>query len=122
MKDFQQHKFLLCLDSPLYLAVIKFQAEHELGRSYAALSIFVEGLKALNLISQDLYEYYKQKYGKPLKPDFILEDKRPKCSFCGKPAAFQIRYVKNPTIIKQVCEKHLNECLIGGKWERLNLR
>jgi hypothetical protein len=121
MKDFQQHKFLLCLDSPLYLAVIKFQAENELGRSYAALSIFVEGLKALNLISQDLYEYYKQKYSKPLKPDFLLEDKRPKCSFCGKPATFQIRYVKNPSFIKQVCEKHYSELLASGKWEKINV-
>ena len=119
MKDFYQHKFLICLDAPLYLAVIKFQAEHELGRSYAALRIFIEGLKSLNLISQDLYEYYKRKYSASLKPNFVLEDLRPKCFLCSKPASVKLRNVKGG-IVKDVCDKHYNELLISGKWSRLN--
>ena len=114
MREFQQHKFLLYLDSPLYLAVVKFQAENELGRSYAALRIFIEGLKALNLISQDLYEYYKQKYSEPLKPDFILEDKRPKCFICSQPASHK---VYNGAVTRDACSKHLKDFLESGKWK-----
>jgi hypothetical protein len=116
---FKEHVFYICLDPPLYTAVVKFQAEHELGRSYAALNIFLEGLKSLNLISQDLYAYYKQKYSKPLKPNFVLEDMRPKCTYCLRPATFQVRNIQNPKIVRPVCEKHLNEYLASGKWERL---
>jgi hypothetical protein len=114
MKEFQQHKFLICLDSPLYLAVVKFQAEHELGRSYAALRIFIEGLKSLNLISQELYEYYRRKYSEPLKPDFILEDKRVKCDFCGQPAV--ARAVHESGVVKHVCSRHLAELQGHPKW------
>jgi hypothetical protein len=116
MKEFQQHKFLLYLDSPLYLAVVKFQAENELGRSYAALRIFIEGLKALNLISEELYEFYRQKYSEPLKPNFILEDKRLKCVLCGKPASHK---VYNGFTTRNVCDKHLKDFLESGKWRQI---
>jgi hypothetical protein len=112
----REHVFYLYLDSPLYNAVIKFQAEKELGRAYATLRIFVEGLKALNLISQDLYEYYKQKYSEPLKPSFILEDKRPKCYICGQPA---IHKVYNGAITRDVCSRHLKDFLESGKWRQI---
>jgi len=113
---FKQHRFILCLDSPLYMSVVKFQAENELGRSYAALRIFIEGLKALNLISQDLYEYYRKKYSEPLKPDFILEDKRPKCYICGQPA---IHKVYNGAVTRDVCSRHLKDFLESGKWRQI---
>jgi hypothetical protein len=115
---FRQHQFIIFLDSPLYLAVVKFQAEHELGRSYAALRIFIEGLKTLNLITQDLYEYYKEKYSQPLKPNFILEDKRPKCVSCSRPATAKVQNIQNG-IVQEVCDKHLRDFLESGKWERV---
>lgn len=112
----REHVFYLYLDSSLYNAVIKFQAEKELGRAYATLRIFVEGLKALNLISQDLYEYYKKKYSEPLKPSFILEDKRPKCYICGQPA---IHKVYNGAVTRDVCSRHLKDFLESGKWRQI---
>lgn len=114
INKFQQHKFIICLDSPLYLAVVKFQAERQLGRSYAALSIFIEGLKALNLIDDQLYQYYKRKYNEPLKPDFIIDDKRARCDFCGQAAAGKA--VHESGIVKNVCERHLKELSKHPKW------
>lgn len=115
MRNFKQHKFLVCLDSPLYLAVVKYQAQHSLGRSYAALSIFIEGLKTLGLIDNQLYDYYKRKYSEPLKPGFILEDKRVKCDFCGKTATAKATHESG--IVRHVCQKHLAELQAHPKWK-----
>ena len=57
----------LFLDSPLDVAVTQFQALHKLGRSYAGLLIFIEGLSKLNLINEVVYQHYKARYMQPLK-------------------------------------------------------
>jgi len=60
------HELRLFLDSPLYQALVQFQASRRLGASYAGLLIFLEGLRALELIDEDTYEYYSSRYDKPL--------------------------------------------------------
>jgi hypothetical protein len=65
-RDFQEHKVMLFLSKELYVAFIKLQADKGLGRSYAALLPFVEGLRAMGYISEDVYESHKKKYSTPL--------------------------------------------------------
>jgi hypothetical protein len=65
-KDFQEHKVMLFLSKDLYLAFIKLQADKGLGRSYAALLPFIEGLHQLGYISSEVYESYRKRYSMPL--------------------------------------------------------
>jgi hypothetical protein len=65
-RDFQEHKIMLFLSKELYLAFIKLQSDRGLGRSYAALTPFVEGLYSLGYISKEVYEVHKQRYSAPL--------------------------------------------------------
>ena len=67
IKERKPHALQLFLDSPLDVAVTQFQALHKLGRSYAGLLIFVEGLSKLNLINEVVYQHYKARYTQPLK-------------------------------------------------------
>ncbi|MEM1767290.1 MAG: hypothetical protein QXD86_05030, partial [Candidatus Bathyarchaeia archaeon] len=53
--------FHLYLDSPLYFRVLEFQLKHKLGRTYAGLLIFIEGMRSLGLIDDETYSYYKQR-------------------------------------------------------------
>lgn len=74
MKDYSQYGFrehgvMLYLDKTLYKAFIKLQADKELGRSYAGLLPFVEGLFHLGYLSKDDYEKYVQKYTQGLKEE-----------------------------------------------------
>jgi len=57
----------ICLDSPLYLKLLEFQAKKKLGKTYAGLLVFVEGMRSLGLIDQEVYLFYKAKYDKPLE-------------------------------------------------------
>lgn len=66
MGRFKEHQVLMCLAAPLYRAFIRLQADRDLGRSYAALLPFVEGLYRMGYISQEVYEHYRSKYSKPL--------------------------------------------------------
>lgn len=66
MGRFKEHGVLIYLATPLYRAFIKLQADMELGRSYAALLPFVEGLYSMGYISQEVYSRYRAKYSKPL--------------------------------------------------------
>ena len=65
---FREHQVLLCLDKQLYRAFIKLQADKNLGRSYAGMLPYVEGLYRLGYISQEVYEAHFQKYSEPLEP------------------------------------------------------
>ncbi|MEM3880153.1 MAG: hypothetical protein QXD19_00220 [Candidatus Bathyarchaeia archaeon] len=74
MKDYSQYGFrehgvMLYLDKTLYKAFIKLQADKELGRSYAGLLPFVEGLFHLGYLSKEDYEKYVQKYTQGLKEE-----------------------------------------------------
>lgn len=61
------------------MGFVKLQADKGLGRSFAALLPFVEGLYAMGYISEQVYEQHKKKYSQPLvtqKPLQQFLDKR----------------------------------------------
>ena len=66
MGNFREHGVLLYLDKTLYKAFIKLQADKGLGRSYAGLLPFVEGLYQLGYLSKEEYKIHFQKYNTPL--------------------------------------------------------
>ena len=61
------HGLLLYLPSPLYLALIRLQADRGLGRSYAGLLALTEGLYRLGYLSEDAYLQFTKRYSKPLE-------------------------------------------------------
>jgi len=63
---FREHGVMLFLDGELYTGFIKLQADRGLGRSFAGLLPFVEGLHNLGYITQEVYEEHKRKYSQPL--------------------------------------------------------
>lgn len=65
---FKEHQVLLCLNKQLYRAFIRLQADKNLGRSYAGMLPYVEGLYRLGYISQEVYELHFRKYSEPLEP------------------------------------------------------
>lgn len=60
---------MLFLSKELYRGFIKLQADKNLGRSYAGLLPFIEGLFKLGYISQEVYESHIKKYSVPLTED-----------------------------------------------------
>ena len=66
MAKFREHGVMIFLSRDLYVAFIKLQAEKELGRSFAALLPFTEGLYKLGYISEEVYEAHKKRYSEPL--------------------------------------------------------
>ena len=63
---FSEHKVMLCLNKDLYRAFVKLQADKDLGRSYAGLLPYVEGLYHLGYLSKEVYEKQFAKYSEPL--------------------------------------------------------
>lgn len=63
---FREHGVMLFLSNPLYLGFIKLQADKGLGRSYAGLLPFVEGLYRMGYLSKEDYEIYFKKYSQGL--------------------------------------------------------
>jgi len=63
---------MLFLDNELYLGFIKLQNDKKLGRSFAGLLSFVEGLHKMGYIEKDTYERHKIRYSKPL----VIDKKR----------------------------------------------
>jgi len=66
MAKFREHGVMLFLSQELYLGFIKLQADKSLGRSFAGLLPFTEGLHRLGYISQEVYEAHKKRYSQPL--------------------------------------------------------
>jgi hypothetical protein len=66
MKDFKEHGVLLYLTPSLYLAFIKLQGDKGLGRSFAGLLAFNEGMHTLGYISDEQYEENRRKYSRKL--------------------------------------------------------
>lgn len=74
MKDyskfgFREHGVMLYLDKTLYKAFIRLQADKGLGRSYAGLLPFVEGLYRLGYLTKEEYEEHFKKYSQELKDE-----------------------------------------------------
>ncbi len=66
-KPYREHVIQLALDKPLYRQFIRLQADKGLGRPYAGLLAFVEGMFHLGYLSKDDYLKYVQKYSEPLE-------------------------------------------------------
>lgn len=66
---FRGHGLPLYLDKHLYLGLIKLQSDKSLGKSYAGLLVFVEGLHHMGYLSQKQYELHKKRYSVPLNRD-----------------------------------------------------
>jgi len=64
--SFQEHKVMLFLDKELYVAFIRLQADKTIGRSYAGLLPFVEGLYHMGYINRDVYQTHVQRYSDKL--------------------------------------------------------
>lgn len=82
MGDFREHGVLIYLDKNLYMAFIRLQADKGLGRSYAGLLPFTEGMYHLGYISKEIYETHARKYSEqlatkePLTPKQLDERQR----------------------------------------------
>jgi len=63
---FQEHYVRLFLDKELYIAFIRLQADKTVGRSYAGLQAFVEGLFHMGYINKEVYEVHMKKYSDKL--------------------------------------------------------
>jgi len=59
----------LCLPPELHLALIKFQARHELGRPYAGLLLLTKALYQEQLITREVYERLLYRYSRRLVPE-----------------------------------------------------
>jgi hypothetical protein len=59
---FQDHYVRLFLDRELYVAFIRLQADKTLGRSFAGLLPFVEGLYHMGYLNREQYEKHREKY------------------------------------------------------------
>jgi hypothetical protein len=66
---FREHGILIYLSKDLYSGFIRLQADRNLGRSYAALLSFVEGLFRMGYISKEVYEEHGKKYSSPLESE-----------------------------------------------------
>ena len=69
MGSFKEHGVLIYLSKDLYIGFIKLQADKRLGRSYAGLLPFTEGLFRMGYISKEVYEEHIKKYSEPLESE-----------------------------------------------------
>ncbi len=65
----QEHVIKLCLPPDLYLALLKFQAKHELGRPYAGLLLLTKALYQEQLLTREVYERFLYRYSRRLVPE-----------------------------------------------------
>jgi hypothetical protein len=97
------HGYLLYLNRPVYLAVVRLQAKLGLGRSYSVLLPLVEGLHSMGYLSDEDYEEAKAQYSVGL----IEANRKP-------PTLNQIREKEE----LERLEKHYSEVL--AQWSKLN--
>jgi len=67
------HGFLIYLPPQLYIAIVKLQADKQLGRCYPVLYAINEGLFRLGYISRETYETFEKRYSQKL----IKEEPQP---------------------------------------------
>ena len=95
-KDFtQEHIMKLCLPPELYLAVIKFQVQKELGKSYAGLLLVTKAAYQEKLINKETYEKYLYRYSRKLVPEeepqkLTIEQQKEKQKIDEKTRTFSI--------------------------------
>jgi hypothetical protein len=64
-----EHYLPLMLNAKLKMALIKLQADKELGQSYAGLLALVEGLHSLKYLNDEDYLIYQKRYSQKLVDD-----------------------------------------------------
>ena len=64
--SFKGHRLNLFLSRELERGLIKLQADKDLGRSFAGLLCFVEGLYQQGYLPTELYKKYAARYSTPL--------------------------------------------------------
>jgi hypothetical protein len=74
------------LNSKIRLALIKLQADKELGQSYAALYALNEGLHALNYLNDEDYQFFQKRYSDKL----VLDEQQKKCEAINNQAQKEI--------------------------------
>lgn len=67
------HGFLIYLPPQLYIAIVKLQADKQLGRCYPVLYALNEGLFRLGYIPKETYETFEKRYSQKL----ITEEPKP---------------------------------------------
>ena len=76
-KGFSEHGLILYLNPKLYLGLVNLQADHGLGKSYAGLLAFVEGMYQLGYLDAVEYDVLHAKYSRGLmeqeQPALTLE-------------------------------------------------
>lgn len=122
VRRFREHGLMLFLDGELYHAQSKLQADKCLGRSYAGLRVYTEGIYRLGYISKDCYEAHVEKYEKPL---FEEESKPtpkelPKCDFCGRSPVVAVLREKVVGIEKKCCSYHAKNLREHPKWMEIS--
>jgi len=120
MGNFKEHGVMLFLDKILYTAFIKLQADKGLGRSFAGLLPFTEGLYHLGYLSKEDYEAHIEKYSIPLD----IEESRPKkeqikCDFCGKGPVVCVFKDSATGIEKRCCAYHADVLRKHAKWKEV---
>ena len=94
-KEFtQEHVMKICLPPELYFAVIKFQAQKELGKSYAGLLLLTKAVYQEQLINREVYEKYMYRYSRKLIPEeqpkkLTSEEQKQKQKMDEKARAFE---------------------------------
>lgn len=64
--EFQEHRVMICLDTDLYLAFMKLSGDKGLGRAFAGLLPWVEGMYQMGYINKEVYEFHVKRYSEPL--------------------------------------------------------
>ena len=121
-RKFREHGVMLFLDGELYHAFSKLQADKCLGRSFAGLRIFTEGVYILGYISKDCYKAHVEKYEEPLYREESKPSPKelPKCDFCGKYPVVTVLKDKVVGIEKKCCSYHADNLREHPKWERVS--
>lgn len=65
---------MLCLDKDVYRGFIKLQADKNLGRAYAGLLPYVEGLYRMGYISKEVYDFHFKKYSEPMTKETVVPE------------------------------------------------
>ena len=69
MGFFRDHQLRLYLDRRLSMRFTELRADKGLGRSFAGLLCFIEGLHVLGHLGERDYELYRKRYSTPLDKD-----------------------------------------------------
>lgn len=110
---------MLYLSPELHHGFTKVMADKCLGRAFAGLLPFVEGLYQMGYISKNTYDVHVEKYSIPLykeesKP---TPKEQPKCDKCGKGPVVDVFIEKKTRKTIKVCSYHADNLREHPKWQ-----